>query len=116
MTKSKLTLQNLLNKCDESIPMSKEDKEWDKMQPVGKEYGNEEKRVTKSIKTVEDNERALARVEVLWEALPNSPEADELDILVTLIHAFEEENYPIATPDPIEAIRFRMEQQKKCSK
>lgn len=62
---------------------------------------------------MEDNERALARVEVLWEALPNSPEADELDILVTLIHAFEEENYPIATPDPI---RFRMEQQKKCSK
>lgn len=116
MAKSKLTLQNLLNKCDENIPLSKEDKEWDQMQPVGKEYGSEKKRVTKSIKTEEDNERALARVELLWGALPNSPEADELHILVTLIHAFEEENYPIATPDPIEAIRFRMEQQKKCSK
>jgi len=40
------------------------------------------------------------------------PEADELDILVALVHAFEEENHPIATPDQIEAIRHRIEQQK----
>ena len=55
MAKSKLTLQSLLNKCGENIPMSKEDKEWDKMRPVGREYGSEEKRVIKSIKIVEDN-------------------------------------------------------------
>ncbi|MCG6202787.1 hypothetical protein [Psychromonas antarctica] len=65
------------------------------------------------IKTVKDNELALARVGVLWGALPNSSEAAELEALVTLIHVFEEENYPIATPDPMEAIRFRMEQQKR---
>jgi antitoxin component HigA of HigAB toxin-antitoxin module len=112
MTKSKFTLQNLLNKCDECIPMGNEYNEWDKMQPVGKEFGSEKSRGTKSIKTVEENEQALARVEELWGAVPNSPEADELDTLVTLIHTFEEENYPIATPDPIEAIRFRMEQKK----
>jgi len=44
MTKSKLRLQDLLNKCDESIPMSKENKEWDEIQAVGKEYGTETKR------------------------------------------------------------------------
>lgn len=59
----------------------------------------------KPIKTVKDNEE-------LWEAIPNTPEADELEVLITSIHAFEEENYPISTTDPIEAIRFRMEQQK----
>jgi len=56
MTKPKFALQDLINQCDESAPMNKELKEWENMQPVGKEYGSEKKRVTKSIKTVEDNE------------------------------------------------------------
>jgi len=63
------------------------------------------------IKTVEDNEAALARIEQLWDAKPNTLEGDELDVLVTLVSAFEEEFFPIETPDPIEAIKFRMEQQ-----
>ncbi|MEZ8082833.1 helix-turn-helix domain-containing protein [Enterovibrio norvegicus] len=65
----------------------------------------------KPIKTVEDNEAALARIEQLWDAEPNTPEGDELDVLATLVYAFEEEHYPIDAPDPIEAIKFRMEQQ-----
>ncbi len=65
----------------------------------------------KPIKTVEDNSAALARIEQLWEAEPNTPEGDELEVLVTLVQAFEEEHYPIEAPDPIEAIKFRMEQQ-----
>lgn len=63
------------------------------------------------IKTVEDNEAALARIEQLWDAEPNTPEGDELEVLATLVNAFEEEFFPIETPDPIEAIKFRMEQQ-----
>lgn len=65
----------------------------------------------KPIKTAEDNRAALARIEQLWDAEPNTPEGDELEVLATLVEAFEEANYPIDTPDPIEAIRFRMEQQ-----
>lgn len=65
----------------------------------------------KPIKTVEDNQAALTRIEQLWDAEPNTPEGDELDILATLVSVFEEENYPIEAPDPIEAIKFRMDQQ-----
>ncbi|MCW3173512.1 helix-turn-helix domain-containing protein [Shewanella subflava] len=65
----------------------------------------------KPIKTAEDNRTALARIEQLWDAEPNTPEGDELEVLATLVEAFEEANYPIDIPDPIEAIRFRMEQQ-----
>lgn len=65
----------------------------------------------KPIKTVEDHKIALARIEQLWEAEPNTPEGDELEILATLVHAFEEEHYPIEAPDAVEAIKFRMEQQ-----
>ncbi len=65
----------------------------------------------KPIKTVEDNKAALARIEELWDAAPNTPEGDELEVLATLVSAFEDEHYPIEAPDPIEAIKFRMEQQ-----
>jgi HTH-type transcriptional regulator/antitoxin HigA len=51
------------------------------------------------IKTVEDNEAALARIEQLRNAEPNSPEGDELEVLATLVSVFEEENYPIEAPD-----------------
>lgn len=65
----------------------------------------------KPIRTVEDNNAALARMEQLWDGEPNTPEGDELEVLAMLVHAFEEEHYPIDAPDPIEAIKFRMEQQ-----
>ncbi|MCH8492967.1 MAG: DNA-binding protein [Idiomarina sp.] len=65
----------------------------------------------KPIKTKDDHRAALDRIEELWNAEPNTPEGDELEVLATLVDAFEEAHYPIETPDPVEAIRFRMEQQ-----
>ncbi|MDX1401132.1 MAG: transcriptional regulator [Kiloniellales bacterium] len=62
------------------------------------------------IKTKADYENALARVEELMDAMPDTPEGDELDVLATLVEKYEDENFPIEAPDPIEAIKFRMEQ------
>jgi HTH-type transcriptional regulator/antitoxin HigA len=64
----------------------------------------------KPIKTESDNKVALARIEQLWDAQPNTTEGDELDVLVTLVQAFEEAHYSIDAPNPVEAILFRMEQ------
>jgi len=64
----------------------------------------------KPIKCEADYEAALARVDDLMDAQPESPEGDELDILVTLIEKYEAQHYPIDAPNPVEAIRFRMEQ------
>jgi HTH-type transcriptional regulator/antitoxin HigA len=62
------------------------------------------------IKTEKDYDLALERVNLLFDAKPNTNEGDELDILVTLIEKYEEMHYPIPEPDPIEAIKFMMEQ------
>ncbi len=64
----------------------------------------------KPIKTEADYDIALARVSDLMDAKPDSPEGDELDVLVTLIEKYEALHYPIDAPNPIEAIRFRMDQ------
>ncbi|WP_442487195.1 helix-turn-helix domain-containing protein [Halomonas litopenaei] len=58
-----------------------------------------------------DLERAFARMEALWNAEDGSPEADELEVLSILIEHYEDKHYPIGPSDPIEAIKFRMEQQ-----
>ncbi len=63
------------------------------------------------IRSERDYERALAEVEELWGAKAGTPKGDRLDILATLIEAYETEHYPMDPPDPIEAIKFRMEQQ-----
>jgi len=63
-----------------------------------------------AIKNEKSYELALQRVEKLMGAGPGTPEGDELDVLVTLIEAYESRMHPINTPDPIEAIRFRMQQ------
>jgi HTH-type transcriptional regulator/antitoxin HigA len=65
----------------------------------------------KPIRSEADYEQALAEVERLWGAGSGTPEGDRLDILATLIDAYESEHHPIDPPDPIEAIKFRMEQQ-----
>ncbi len=70
----------------------------------------------KLIKTAKDHEKALKRIEELFEAEPGTPEGDELELLVTLVELYEKEKYPIAAPDPIAAIKFRMEQQGLKSK
>ena len=67
--------------------------------------------IHKVIKTEEDYETALSRVEELMDAAPGTEEGDELELLVTLIEIYEKARYPIEMPDPIEAIKFRMEQQ-----
>lgn len=62
------------------------------------------------IKTEKDYDLALERVSTLFDAKHNTIEGDELDILVTLIEKYEQIHYPIPEPDPIEAIKFMMEQ------
>lgn len=64
----------------------------------------------KPIRTEADHERAMAEVERLWGAKSGTSEGDRLDVLVTLIEAYEEKLYVFDPPDPIEAIQFRMEQ------
>jgi HTH-type transcriptional regulator/antitoxin HigA len=63
------------------------------------------------IRTKRDYEVALKEVERLWGAKAGTRGGDRLDILATLIDAYEAEHYPMDPPDPIEAIKFRMEQQ-----
>jgi HTH-type transcriptional regulator/antitoxin HigA len=70
----------------------------------------------KPIRTKADHKRALAEVERLWDAKNGTPESDRLDILATLIDAYEAEPYPMDPPDPIEAIKFRMESQRLTRK
>ncbi len=65
----------------------------------------------KLIKTDKDYSDALQEVEKLMAATPDSPEGDRLEILVTLIESYEERNYPIPPPDPVEAILHQMESQ-----
>jgi HTH-type transcriptional regulator/antitoxin HigA len=56
------------------------------------------------IRTDEDHARALRRIEQLWNAKPNSPEEAELDVLATLVDAYEEKRWPIEAPNPVDAI------------
>jgi len=65
----------------------------------------------KPVRTKKDHEAALAEVERLWGAKLGTPEGDRLDVLATLIDAYEAARFPIDPPDPVEAIKFRMEQQ-----
>src|SRR6266702_2832019 len=64
----------------------------------------------KPIRSNADYKRALAEIEKLWGAKAGTPAGDRLDVLATLIDAYEAEHYPMGPPDPIEAIKFRMEQ------
>jgi HTH-type transcriptional regulator/antitoxin HigA len=64
----------------------------------------------KPIKSERDYQRAMKLIESLMDAGPNTPQGDALDILATLAEAWEEKHHPIDPPDPIEAIRFAMEQ------
>lgn len=63
------------------------------------------------IKTVADYRATLKEIEGLMSAAPDTPDGDRLDVLVTLVEAYELKHYPVHFPDPIEAIKFRMEQQ-----
>ena len=64
----------------------------------------------KVIKSEEEYTQALKRLEIIFDAPADSPEGDEADLLGILIEKYEDEYYPIDAPNPIEAIKFRMEQ------
>ncbi len=68
-------------------------------------------RELKPIRTEADYDAALAELERLWGAKIGTPEGDRLDVLATLIDAYESEHHSMDPPDPLEAIKFRMEQQ-----
>ncbi len=65
----------------------------------------------KPIRTKADYERALREIERLWGAREGTPDGDRLDVLATLVDAYEQKHFPIDPPDPVDAIRFRLEQQ-----
>jgi HTH-type transcriptional regulator/antitoxin HigA len=62
------------------------------------------------IRTDADHEAALERIGHLMDARPGTPEADELDVLATLVEAYENRRFPIDDPDPLSAIEFRIDQ------
>jgi HTH-type transcriptional regulator/antitoxin HigA len=62
------------------------------------------------IKSEDDYRRALDRVDLLWGSGIDTPEGDELDLWITLVEMHEMRHYPVAPPDPVDAIKFRMEQ------
>ena len=64
----------------------------------------------KLIKTEQEYNDALGRINELFDVTPESKEYDEVELLVTLVDLYEQNHYPIEAPDPIEAIKFRMEQ------
>ena len=64
----------------------------------------------KPIRTDEDLDAALARIEEIFDAQPDTPEDDELGVLLDLVEHYEDKRYPIGAPDPIVAIEFEMEQ------
>ncbi|HAH35758.1 MAG TPA: transcriptional regulator [Algoriphagus sp.] len=64
----------------------------------------------KPIKTETDYQKALIRLDEIFDAQKGSKKGDELEILSILVDQYEKENFPIDLPDPIEAIKFRMEQ------
>jgi HTH-type transcriptional regulator / antitoxin HigA len=64
----------------------------------------------KPIRTTEDHKAALRRINGLMEAQANTPEADELEVLATLVELYEEKHFPMDLPTPVAAIQFRMEQ------
>lgn len=62
------------------------------------------------VRTETDYDAALRDINALMDARPGTPDGDRLDVLVTLVQAYEARNHPVAPPDPVDAIRFRMEQ------
>ncbi|MGH9604170.1 MAG: helix-turn-helix domain-containing protein [Terracidiphilus sp.] len=65
----------------------------------------------KPIKTEADHDAALREIERLWDAEDGTPDGDRLEVLTTLVEAYEDAHFPMDLPDPIEAIKFRLEQQ-----
>ena len=67
-------------------------------------------KISKVIETEPEYDKAMKRLEKVFDAKPNSPDKKEAELLILLIEKYEDEHYPIGPPDPVEAIKFRMEQ------
>lgn len=65
--------------------------------------------VIRPIKTKANYQAALKKIETLMDAKPRTPKGDQLDVLVTLVEAYETKHYPLELPDPVEAIKYTME-------
>ena len=65
----------------------------------------------KPIRNERDLRAAFKRLDVIFQAAAGTPEAEEMEVLTALIEAYENKHYPVSPPDPIDAIKFRMEQQ-----
>jgi HTH-type transcriptional regulator/antitoxin HigA len=65
------------------------------------------------IRAESDYVAAMSRIETLWSAPPGTPRGDELEVLITLAEDYERRHFPIDLPDPVEAIKFRLEQEGK---
>ena len=70
----------------------------------------------KLIKTEDDYEKILKRIDEIFDVEPGTPEGDELELLTKLVEIYEDEKYPMDLPSPVAAIKFRMEQQDLKSK
>jgi len=70
----------------------------------------------KPIRTKADHRAALKAIEALMSARAGTPEGDQLDVLATLVEAWERKHFPMELPDPVEAIKFRMEQSRLAPK
>ena len=66
--------------------------------------------ISRLIKNEEDYKKALSRIEELMDAQPDTPEMDELELMTAMVEMYEDRHYPISPPDPLEAIKFRMDQ------
>jgi HTH-type transcriptional regulator/antitoxin HigA len=62
----------------------------------------------KPIRTEKDYKNSMKLIDLLWDSKPNTPNYDRLDILITLVEVYEEKYYPIDLPDPIESIKYKM--------
>jgi len=65
----------------------------------------------KPVRSEKDHKAALSEMKRLWGSKSGTPEGDRLDVLATLVDAYENQHHPLDPPDPVEAIKFRMEQQ-----
>lgn len=74
------------------------------------------KKVIKPIRSEQDYKEALEYIDRFWDVKPNTKESDILEVLVTLVEKYEEEHFKIDEPDPIEAIKFIMEQRNLSNK
>jgi HTH-type transcriptional regulator/antitoxin HigA len=70
----------------------------------------------KPIHTEANHKAALAEIERLWDAAPGTPDFEKFEVLATLVDAYERQHTPILPPDPVEAIKFRLEQQGQTRK